>query len=67
MENQTTKPKPFANETRNEFVSRCMRDIEAIQDFPSQDQRLAFCNSVWSESVKAKIQKKIETKELILK
>ena len=40
-------PTPNDNESRDEFISRCMGDPEANTDFPDNDQRFAFCNSVW--------------------
>lgn len=40
-------PTPRKDETRDKFVSRCMGDDEANRDFPSRDQRFAFCNSVF--------------------
>ena len=40
-------PSPRDNETRDDFLSRCMGSAEANQDFPDQDQRYAFCNSQW--------------------
>lgn len=43
-------PTPNENETQDEFISRCMGDPEANTDFPDNDQRFAFCNSVWESS-----------------
>lgn len=43
-------PEPRRGETRDEFISRCMSDAEARDDFPVTDQRLAFCSSVWRQS-----------------
>lgn len=40
-------PKPRKDETKEEFLDRCMSDEEAIQDFPDEKQRLAFCHSQW--------------------
>lgn len=40
-------PTPRDNETRGEFIGRCMEDEEAQRDFEDRDQRLAFCNSQW--------------------
>lgn len=44
-------PTPRENETREEFITRCMSDEEAMTDFPEQDQRFAFCQSEWERSV----------------
>ena len=38
-------PKPRANETERDFLTRCMLDDESRTDFPDSDQRLAFCYS----------------------
>lgn len=43
-------PKPTPNETKDEFLNRCMGDEEAVNDFPENDQRYAVCNSMWEES-----------------
>lgn len=31
------------NESKDDFVARCMSDPEAKESFPDHDQRLAFC------------------------
>jgi len=36
-------PEPKEGEGRQEFISRCMGSEEAKNDFPEQDQRVAFC------------------------
>lgn len=38
-------PDPMPSEGKREFIERCMQDSEAKEDFPEQEQRLAFCNS----------------------
>lgn len=40
-------PTPRNDETRSEFLQRCMADEESNEDFPNQAQRFAFCNSQW--------------------
>lgn len=40
-------PKPNPNETKDDFLSRCMGDSET-QKYPP-DQRYAVCNSLWDE------------------
>ena len=40
-------PRPSGNESRDDFLSRCMADAESIADFPETDQRYAVCNSIW--------------------
>lgn len=43
-------PQPNANESKDDFLSRCMGDEEAVNDFPENDQRYAVCQSKWEES-----------------
>lgn len=40
-------PTPNENENRDDFINRCMSDEESNADFPDNDQRYAFCNSVF--------------------
>lgn len=40
-------PTPNENETQDEFVSRCMGNETALEDFPDQEQRAAVCYSQW--------------------
>ena len=42
-------PKPTDEETRGEFIERCMADDIAISDFPDEAQRLAVCNTQWED------------------
>ena len=42
-------PTPKKNENKQSFIDRCMGDDEAVSDFPENDQRFAFCNSVWEQ------------------
>ena len=37
--------KPNKNETREDFMSRCMSDDKTTLEFPATDQRLAVCSS----------------------
>jgi hypothetical protein len=43
-------PTPIPNEQEDEFISRCMGDEEAVNDFPDEAQRYAVCSSKWDES-----------------
>lgn len=43
-------PTPNPDEDHDTFIARCMEDDEAVEDFPDDDQRLAFCESVWKQS-----------------
>tara|TARA_R110002020_G_C16321697_1_gene774871 strand:- start:16128 stop:17069 length:942 start_codon:yes stop_codon:yes gene_type:complete len=47
-------PEPINNENRDDFLDRCMIDAEAQSDFPSNEQRYAFCNSQWDNRNKDK-------------
>jgi len=53
-QNQNAKdqqmPQPNVNELKDDFISRCMGDEEALNDFPDNDQRYAVCNSLWEKS-----------------
>jgi len=42
-------PKPGENETEDEFISRCMGDETANEDFPDNEQRAAVCYRQWRE------------------
>jgi signal peptide peptidase SppA len=43
-------PEPNDDETRDEFIERCMADDEANRDFPDDDQRFAFCQAQWERN-----------------
>lgn len=43
-------PTPEPDESHDEWIDRCMSDDESVEDFPDEDQRLAFCESVWEQS-----------------
>jgi HK97 family phage prohead protease len=45
-------PKPRNDETRADFLDRCMGDDEAVSDYPDAEQRYAVCNSLWTERPK---------------
>lgn len=52
-------PTPKPNESREDFINRCMSDEEAIDTFPESDQRYAFCisqfkNKCYSEKMEYK-------------
>ena len=53
-------PSPRDNETRDDFISRCMGDDEANRDFPDQSQRFAFCNSQWENRDKSMTSKHLD-------
>lgn len=43
-------PSPRGKEKKKDFLDRCMGDSEAVEDFPNEDQRFAFCSSQWEKS-----------------
>ncbi|MCK5612913.1 hypothetical protein KAR91_64160 [Candidatus Pacearchaeota archaeon] len=43
-------PEPRKDETKDEFISRCMDSDESKRSFPDNDQRFAVCNSTWREA-----------------
>lgn len=43
-------PNPRPSEKEDDFLTRCMSDSEAVNDYPEEDQRFAVCNSLWDES-----------------
>lgn len=45
-------PDPRKDESRENFISRCMSDDEAKKDFPDSKQRIAFCISKWDNKDK---------------
>ncbi len=42
-------PEPHDDETKDEFISRCMGDDTMIEDFPDEDQRAGVCNTIWDD------------------
>lgn len=40
-------PQPRANESEDEFISRCMGDDTMNEDYPDQEQRAGVCFSTW--------------------
>lgn len=47
-------PKPKAEETQEQFVSRCMSDNQMMIEYKRQDQRLAVCYVTWRDRNKTK-------------
>ena len=45
-------PTPKENESRNDFISRCMAHEESISMFPDEKQRLIVSHSVFDDKVK---------------
>ena len=48
-------PKPRAEESDNQFISRCIIDDTMLSEYPNRSQRYAVCSNLLT-------QKKIETK-----
>lgn len=46
-------PTPKANETEEEFITRCMSDAEPKIKYPDEDQRYAVCKSIYDGPVGA--------------
>ncbi len=42
-------PKPRDNETKEDFIERCMGNEEMNRKFPSHSQRRAVCEDYWEE------------------
>ena len=40
-------PEKKTNESRGEFLMRCMQDHTMIKEYPEQDQRYAVCIAQW--------------------
>ncbi len=40
-------PTPRADETRDEYMGRCMGDDKMLSEYPENDQRAAVCNAYW--------------------
>lgn len=47
-------PIPNNKETHDEWIQRCMSDLESIDSFPDEKQRFAFCESRWENEKFAK-------------
>lgn len=45
-------PMPMTDESRQDFMSRCMGDDMMMSDYPETDQRAAVCMRQWSDSGK---------------
>lgn len=43
-------PIPKKDETKDEFLTRCMGDSQAVNEYPNESQRYAVCVSKWEQS-----------------
>ena len=50
-------PSPRVNEDLNDFIGRCVIDPNVVNDFATQDQRIAVCNSLYSQEKEIKAAK----------
>lgn len=37
-------PKPKTNESKKDFIMRCMSDTVMVNEYPNKEQRLAVCS-----------------------
>lgn len=51
-------PKPAGNESEDEFVSRCMSELNS--EYPDNEQRSAICYNAYSEEKKSKWELAVE-------
>jgi HK97 family phage prohead protease len=46
-------PQPHSGESQDDFMGRCMGNQTMMDDYPTQDQRLAVCFQTWRDRNKA--------------
>jgi hypothetical protein len=44
-------PKPTVEETKSEFIQRCMTDNTMVNEFENTDQRLAVCSTSYEDNL----------------
>jgi hypothetical protein len=49
-------PKPFAGESQNDFMGRCVVDTNIVNDFGTIDQRVAVCSNLFNPPKEEKAQ-----------
>jgi hypothetical protein len=42
-------PKPEADETKDEFIARCLANPTMVNEYPDNGQRYAVCEASWDE------------------
>lgn len=47
-------PNPKIGESRNDFVDRCILDLNVVNDFRTIEQRIAVCNSLYDQEKEIK-------------
>jgi ATP-dependent Clp protease, protease subunit len=45
-------PEPHKEESKDDFIDRCMGDENAVKEFPEESQRRAVCETQWNEDKK---------------
>ena len=56
-------PKPYNNESRQEFTERCMGDSTMVDEYRDSDQRLAVCNTSYENNKEDSLDSKRELRE----
>ena len=54
-------PKPNKDESKEDFLKRCMSDEIMVKDFEDEKQRFAVCNTQWDEKKSIEPEKKEES------
>ena len=44
-------PKPTKNETKEDYLKRCMGDSQMTSEFPDEKQRYAVCENYYTEMI----------------
>ncbi len=57
-------PKPNKDESKDDFVSRCMSDDVMKSEYDDDDQRVAICMSQWKKKEKKASDPKYETRQI---
>lgn len=54
-------PKPKDDETKKDFLERCMGNSTMVDEYSDEDQRYAVCNSLWDQEKKSMERRFIQT------
>jgi len=57
-------PKPKTDESKKDFLQRCMGDPVMVEDYDDEKQRYAICNSLWDKDENKSIKKLMEQRFL---
>ncbi len=49
-------PTPIPNESKAQFIERCMGNAVMVKEYPRADQRRAVCESAWDKKNAALIE-----------